>query len=55
MSDFDVIAVGDAKRWEDRALRAEAKLAELTHLLAEYREGMREYPRYAELAALLQG
>lgn len=39
----------------ERAERAEAKIAKLNAILAEYREGIREFPRYAELSALLRG
>lgn len=39
----------------ERAERAEAKLAKLDSILAEYRKGEREFPMYAELSALLRG
>lgn len=39
----------------ERAKRAEAKLAKLDAILADYREGKREFPLYGELSALLRG
>jgi hypothetical protein len=42
-------------RWQQRALRAEGKLAELGRALDAYRDGVQPMPTYAELIRLLQG
>jgi hypothetical protein len=42
-------------RWQQRALRAEGKLAELGRMLDEYRDKGRPMPTYAELVRLLHG
>ena len=47
--------VSDSDRWQQRALRAEGKLAELGRMLDEYRDKGRPMPTYAELIRLLQG
>ena len=47
--------VSDSDRWQQRALRAEGKLAELGRMLDEYRDKGRPMPTYAELVRLLQG
>ena len=45
----------DGVRWQQRALRAEAIVASIDQVLAEYRAGKRDFPMYAELVRLLQG
>ena len=48
--------IADERAEEIVRLQADAyKVAKLDAILAEYREGKREFPIYAELSALLRG
>ncbi len=47
-------ATDPAVRWQQRALRAESKLAELARMLDEHRQGVAPMPSYREIIRVLE-